>query len=254
LARGGHDGKPLSPRTVGHAHRVLHRGLARAVAPPKVEDVEPQILTADQIAGLLAALRGYGGRYGWLPLHALATVALGTGMRRGEILGLSWGTVDLERGTIRVDRSLEETRAGLRLKSPKTRSGRRTIAIGAAVVDVLRDHRRRLGEHRLALGLGRLAGDDIVFPDPDGNFLSPDRISRAWGHAMRDKGLPRVSFHSLRHSSASALIAAGFDPVTVSRRLGHANPAVTLRVYSHRFSAAADSEAAQALDGALGAK
>lgn len=267
LKQGGHEGKQLSARTVGHAHRVLHRGLARAVGlellarnvatvvkPPKVQDADIKMLTADQIAVVLDALKGYGGRYAWTPFYALATVALGTGMRRGELLALTWGATDLERGLIRIERSLEETRAGLRIKLPKTKSGRRTVAVGAAVIDALREHWRRLVEHRLALGMGRLSDDDLVFPKPDGGFLSPDNFSRAWGHAMRDRRLPAVSFHSLRHSSASALIAAGLDPVTVSRRLGHASPATTLRVYSHRFSAAADEAAAQALDVALGAK
>lgn len=267
LTRGGHEEKPLSARTVGHAHRVLHRGLARAVAleilsrnvasvasPPRVEEAQIEILTEDQIAEVLSALDGYGGRYGWIPFHALATVALGTAARRGELLALTWGAVDFKQCTVRIERSLEETADGIRVKTPKTRSGRRTIAISESLIEVLRQHRRRLIEHRLALGMGRLTEDDLAFPNPEGGFLSPDSFSRAWGHAMRDRRLPAVSFHSLRHSSASAMIAAGIDPVTVSKRLGHASPATTLRVYSHRFSAASDKAAAQAIEAALGAK
>ena len=267
LTSGGKDGKPLSARTVGHAHRVLHRALERAmrleivgrnaahpVPPPKVEAAEVTVLTAYQIADVLANLDGYGGRYGLLPLHAIAALAIGTGMRRGEICGLTWGAVDLDGGTARVERSLEETANGLRFKAPKTAHGRRTISLPVNVLEILRDHRRRLIEYRLTLGMGRLGDDDLVFPMADGSPYSPDKLSRDWGHAVRDRNLPPANFHALRHSHASALIAAGLDIVTVSRRLGHGSPAITLRVYAHAFSAGKDEAAARAIDAAMGAK
>jgi integrase len=267
LKSGGKDGKPLSPRTVGHAHRVLHGALERAmrleivsrnvahpVPPPKVEAAEVRTLTADQITDVLAKLNGYGGRYGALPLYPITALAIGTGMRRGEICGLSWGAVDLDKAMVRVERSLEETAAGLRFKPPKTVAGRRTISLPANVVDILRDHRRQLIERRLALGMGRLGEDDPVFPMVDGSPYAPDKLSRDWGHAVRDRKLPATSFHSLRHSHASALIAAGLDIVTVSRRLGHGSPAITLRVYAHTFSPEKDDAAARAIEAAMGAK
>jgi integrase len=267
LKSGGKDGKPLSARTVGHAHRVLHGALERAmrleiisrnvahpVRPPKVESAEVTILNADQIAEVLARLDGYGGRYGSLPLRAIAALAIGTGMRRGEICGLAWGAVDLDKSLVRVERSLEETAGGLRFKSPKTAHGRRTISLPGNVVDILRDHKRRLIEQRLALGIGRLGDDDLVFPMADGTPYSPDKLSRDWGHAVRDRKLPAANFHALRHSHASALIAAGLDIVTVSRRLGHGSPAITLRVYAHAFSVDRDEAAARAIEAAMGAK
>jgi len=267
LKSGGVTGKPLSARTVGHAHRVLHsaleramrleilgRNVASAVSPPKVAAVEIAILTVDQIANVLAKLDGYGGRYGSLPLHPIAALAIGTGMRRGEICGLAWGAVDLDKATVRVARSLEETVAGLRFKSPKTRHGHRTVSLPPSVVDILRAHRRKQSEQRLLLGMGRPSDDDLVFPMPDGSPYSPDKLSRDWGHAVRDRELPAANFHALRHSHASALIAAGLDIVTVSRRLGHGSPAITLRVYAHAFSADRDEAAARAIEMAMGAK
>jgi integrase len=259
LASGGKDGKPLSPRTVGHAHRVLAsaleramrleivgRNVARPMSPPKVETTEIEILNAEQIVDVLSKLEGYGGRYGYLPLYAIATLALGTGMRRGEICALEWGALDFKKGVVRVDRSLEETAEGLRFKSPKTAHGRRTISLPQNVVEILDVHRRQLLEYRLALGLGRLSDNDLVFPMlPVGGPYSPDKRSRDWGHAVRDRKLPAISFHALRHSHASALIAAGLDIVSVSRRLGHANPQITLRVYAHAFSVNKDQEAAR---------
>jgi integrase len=265
LKSGGAEGRPLSARTVGHAHRILHRALERAmrleiigrnvahvISPPKVDAAEIAILTADQIADVMAKLDGYGGRYGSLPLYPIAMLAIGTGMRRGEICGLAWGAIDLNKATVRIERSLEETAAGLRFKPPKTAAGHRTISLPENVVDILRDHRRRLIEHRLAIGMGRLEDDDLVFPMADGSPYSPDKLSRDWGHAVRDRKLPATNFHALRHSHASALISAGLDIVTVSRRLGHGSPAITLRVYAHTFSADKDEAAARAINAAMG--
>jgi len=105
------------------------------------------------------------------------------------------------------------------------------------------------------LGIGRLGDDDdLVFSMADDTPYSPHKLSRDWGHAVRDPKLPAVNFHALRHSHASALIAAGLDIVTVSRRLGHGSPAITLRVYAHAFSADRDEAAARVIEAAMGAK
>ena len=116
---------------------------------------------------------------------------------------------------------MEETKAGLRVKSPKSRHGRRTISIPSAAAEALHSHRLRQIEHRLALGAGRLSPDDLVFAMPDGRALSPDNLSRDWRWAVLALKLPRIMFHALRHSHASALIAAGLGVLTISRRLGH---------------------------------
>jgi integrase len=232
---------------------IISRNVAHPVPPPKAEAAEAPVLNGEQIADVLAKLYGYGGRHGSLPLHAIATLAIGTGMRRGEICGLTWGAVDLEKATVRVERSLEETTSGLRLKSPKTAHGRRTISLPVSVVAILREHRNRQLEQRLALGLGRLEDGDLVFRMADGSPYPPDKLSRDWGHAVRDRKLPPANFHTLRHSHASALIAAGVDIVTVSRRLGHGSPAITLRIYAHAFSANKDEAAARAIETAMGA-
>ena len=260
LRGGGKNGRALSARTVGHAHRVLHRGYQRAlhleivarnpahvVQPPKPKVVDVEILSAEQIADVLARLDGH-------PLHPIATLALGTGLRRGELCGLAWGALDLDAAVVRVERSLEETAAGLRFKPPKTRHGRRSVSLPAPVVEVLRAHRGAQLEQRLLLGLGRPSPGDLVFTLPDGSPWPPDKLSRDWGNVVRLRRLPRVMFHALRHSHASALIAAGVDVVTVSRRLGHGSPAITLSIYAHRFGNT-DMAVAHVMAGALmGAK
>lgn len=256
LRGGGKNGKPLSANTVRQAHRVLHRGLERAVEaealsrnaahpikPPKVEAVEVEALTAGDMASVLGKLEGH-------PLHPIAALALGSGMRRGELLALRWQDVDLAAKSVKVERSLEQTAAGLRFKSPKTRHGKRTISIPDSTVEILNAHRKRQLELRMALGLGKPDADALIFCQPGGSPLTPDYLSRDWRLAVKALKLPPVVFHALRHSHASALIASGLDVLTISRRLGHGSPVVTLTTYAHLFSKT-DTAAANAIEAAL---
>jgi integrase-like protein len=197
--------KPLAARTVGHAYRVLHRALERGVeaetlarnvagviGPPKVEDAEVEILQPDELATLLAGLAGH-------DLNMLAHTAVGTGMRRGELLALAWPCVDLDKAKVRVERSLEETEAGLRFKPPKNRNSRRTISLPASVIPLLREHRKAQLELRMQLGLGKPPADALVFCKRDGEPLSPDDLSWRWRHLPRqqatDGQLPRAAAH-----------------------------------------------------------
>jgi integrase len=252
LRSGGRGGRPLSARTVGHAHRVLHRALQRAVedevlarnvasvkGPPSIEEQEVEILTEDQINTVINKLLGH-------QLHDIVVVDLATGLRRGELLALRLADIDLDGAKLRVERSLEETKSGLRFKDPKTVQSRRTISLPPDAVAVLRERRRKLLEMRMAMGLGKPDGDMLLFGEPDGSPTPPNRLTRRWQDACVSLGLPRVSFHALRHTHASALIAAGKDVVMISRRLGHRNPTVTLNIYSHLFKRD-DSEAAEAM-------
>ena len=245
----------LSARTISHAHRLLASVLARAVEngviarnvaairkPPRVEAEEIEILSPDQIAAALAALNGS-------QLYPIVALALATGMRRGELLGLKWSDVDLDKAVIRVERSLEETRAGgLRLKPPKTKRGRRSIGLPGDTVAMLRAHKIAQLESRFKLGakapLFVFCHVDTAEADP----LSPNNVTRAWHRACRRAGLPTTSFHALRHAHASQLIAAGVDILTISRRLGHAQAAITLNCDAHLISGG-DEAAVKALEG-----
>jgi len=141
---------------------------------------------------------------------------------------------------------------GLRLKAPKTRAGRRTITLPPHTIEMLRELYRAQIELRLQLGLGGRPGpQDWVFsPDADGSGpWAPENLSTAWIKLVKACGLPKVTFHSIRHSHASALIAGGMDVVAVSKRLGHSNPGVTLNVYSHEFNKRqADDKAAAVIE------
>ncbi len=251
----------LATATVRYVHRVLHRAFGHAVQwgvlpsnpceavdCPKAAAPEIEILTETQVADVLSKLRGRS-------MYVLASVGLATGMRRGELLALRWQDLDLDAGRIQIERSLEQTtpqagtadplaRRGLRFKLPKTKRGRRQITLPASIVTELRAHKKRQAEQRLAAGLGRDADGSLVFRQPDGEPLLPNSISTEWRRLVADLGLPKVSLHAWRHTHASQLIASGMDILTISRRLGHAKPSITLDIYGHLFSASDDKAAA----------
>jgi integrase len=261
LQRPKPEGAGLAPRTVGHVHRLLHRVFGHAVKwdviatnplsaaePPRVQRTEIEILAPDQIKTVLTALRGRA-------LYPVAVIGLATGMRRGELAALRWSDVDFDGGKIRVERSLEQTNAGLTFKAPKTKAGRRTISIPVSVAAELRAHWRQQQEQRMALGLGKAGPDDLVLARPDASAWPPDSLTTSWAKTVAALKLPRVTLHALRHTHASQLIAAGLDVVTVSRRIGHSNPTITLSVYAHLFGDTDERAAAvvqDALSGALG--
>jgi integrase len=240
----------LSARTIGAAHRVLSQALNDAVRhemlvknvakiqpTPKVDDKE--VVIVRDIPALIEKLKGS-------RVHTLAMVALFTGARMGEILALRWSAVDLDKGTLEIRESIEYTAAGIRFKAPKTRAGRRVITLPDILITTLREHRREQLELRMRLGIGKLPDDALLISDIDGNPWQQRQTSTLWQRFAERIGIP-VTFHALRHTHASQLIDAGVDIVTISKRLGHAKPDITLRVYSHLFRKD-DSKAAQAIN------
>jgi len=247
----------LADRTRLHAHRVvhkmlrhaaqwnvIHRNVASLVDAPAVADKELEILTSAQVQAVLQKLRGRS-------IYVIAATALRTGMRRGELLALRWQDVDLDGGKLRVERSLEQTkRGGLVFKAPKTRYGRRTITLPSSTVTELRTHWRAQQERRLALGMGKAPEDSLVFATWDGSTRSPNALTKEWSLAMQKAELS-ATLHSLRHTHASTLIHSGLDVLTISRRLGHGSPAITLKVYGHLFKT--DDRAAAIMEAAFAA-
>lgn len=113
-------------------------------------------------------------------MYPIVYTGLASGLRRGEVLALRLGDVDLEAGSLRVERTLEQTKAGLRFKPPKTARGRRTLSLPLSAIAVLREHRRKLLETRLALGLGRPDDHTLLFAEPDGSPRPPSNLTAAW--------------------------------------------------------------------------
>lgn len=257
LRTGGRkDGGALSARTIKHAHRILAKALRDAVKfdlavrnvagrdgerAPKVAKQEVEVIAKDRIGTLLAKLDGRA-------IRPKAITTLFTGLRRGELLALRWPRIDLERKTLGVREALEETKAhGVRFKPAKTEAGRRDIELPDIVVETLRDHRRVQLERRMALGLGKLDDDALVFPALDGGPQSPRQLSGDWREFALANGFSDVTFHALRHTHVSMLIAQGVDIVRISKRIGHANPKITLEIYSHLFEEV-DTKSAAAIN------
>jgi integrase len=247
----------LKARTIGQAHRVLSKALkdgqrhelivknvAASQPTPKVESDEVAIVK--DIPAFVEKLKGS-------RVYVLAMVSLFTGMRLGEILALRWSRVDLDKAVIQVREAIENTKAGTRFKTPKTKAGRRDITLPDVLINVLREYRKAQLELRMRLGAGRLPDDALLFTDLDGNPLSRNVTSTLWQRFAERVGMPDITFHALRHTHASQLIDAGVDIVTISKRLGHAKPDITLRVYSHLFRKD-DSKAAVAINQMFGGK
>lgn len=243
MREGGVGGKPLAPVTAGHCHRLLRRAFGHALTwgliqqnpaaiarPPRVPDVEVEIPSEIEISVMLKHLSERGRQ-----LYTLGVVALATGARRGELCALCWKDFDADTRLLRIERSVETTKEeGIRVKGPKTKHGRRSISLSSLAVETLRAHWKAQGEERLGAGLGRAGPDDPIFATSDGAALRPNTLSRNW---LRTTGAigRAIGLHSLRHHHASNLIAAGVDILTVSRRLGHGSPTITLSVYGHLY-------------------
>ena len=250
---------PLSPRTVGHVHRVLHKALtvamewgivsrnvASVATPPKISNDggEIEILNEDQARLILQHLRG-----------RRSTWSRCSGCRPGCAAASFWRyagatSISMVPACALSNRS-NRPRQDFDSRPPKTKHGRRTIALAPSVVAELRQHRKKQLEERLRLGMGKIPDDSLVLARWDGKPRSPNAITEEWSRALAEFGMPAIRLHALRHTHASQLIASGLDVLTISRRLGHGSPTITLGVYAHKFSNE-DEQAAQVMENAYG--
>lgn len=243
-----HANSPCSPATVRQTQRILSVALNAAVRQglipsnpalgakrPKVVDEGARYLEQDEFTRLLGALKG--------SQHFPAVlVAATTGMRVGEIAGLMWN--DFSAGRLSVRRTVIRTAGGeLQIKpAPKTKHGRRTISLPPVTIRALREHRWR--QYRTYQPLG--FRPEFMFPSPEGGADSPDNIAQAVSRASERCGID-ASFHSLRHTHASQLIAEGVSLKVVSERLGHASITITADLYGHLLRGV-DEAAANAIN------
>lgn len=167
--------------------------------------------------------------------HPLWDLALNTGMRRGELLGLRWDDIDLERATLAIRRTVEPVRGGLTVQRPK--NGReRLIELDATGVAILREHRARQGERRDKLG-DTWEDPEIVLATNVGTYVTPTNVTRAFIDLVARAGVERIRVHDLRHTAATLMLLAGTPIKVVSERLGHASIQITLDYYAHLLPA-----------------
>ncbi len=233
----------LSVRTVRLVHTTLHKALKQAVRwglvhqerhrgrkPPKLsrdarKDIQP--LSQEQARALLAAARDD-------RLEALYVLAVSAGLRQGELLGLRWRDVDMERGTLSVHRQLTRSKEdGLRFTEPKSKKSRRSIRLAGSVTEALRRHRSAQNKERLRLGT-LWKDQDLVFANRTGAPLDVANLTNYSFRPLLERAeLPRIRFHDLRHTCATLLLSRNVNPKIVQEMLGHANISETMDTYSH---------------------
>ncbi len=244
-AGGRRDGKPggLSPKSVRIVHSILHKALsdarrkgtltrnvAEVADAPKARSAakrpEIKVWTPEELRAFLALVAE--NRH-----HAAWFLASHTGMRRGEVLGLRWGDVDLDARRLSVRQAVILVAYKLTISDVKTDNGRRSIDLDERTIAMLRTWRKGQLEERMLVGPAAYQDNDLVFARPDGTPINPDAFSQSFDRIVARSPLPRLRLHDLRHTHASILLKAGVPVKVVSERLGHANPAFTITVYQH---------------------
>ena len=226
----GRGNRTLSQTTLKHIHSVLRNALQHAVREDLVtrnvaRNVQistgpratPDPYTLDEARQLLAAASS--DRH-----YALYSVALGLGLRRGEVTGLRWQDIDLDACVLRVEQTLQHRQGGLHVVPPKTRRSRRALPLPQSLVDVLREHR---AQHE------PVTETDLAFINAWGNPVSPNELTKGFVELCKKAGLRRIRLHDLRHTCATFLLADGVPPRVVMVILGHSSMDMTMNVYGH---------------------
>jgi integrase len=241
----------LSPKTVTNIHGVLHkaienavkwnllpRNVCDAVTPPRVPRKELNFLTKEQAHTLLKEVKAH-------RLEALLTLAITTGMRRGELLALRWQDIDFKGGSLQVKRALSYTKEyGYMETEPKTARSRRTIQLPAFVIDILTQHRDRQAMQQSEAG-DVWVSKGLVFTNAWGDYYSPSTMLKAFNRFLVKVGLPHMRFHDLRHSAATVLLAMKVHPKVVQEILGHSQITTTMDIYSHAMPSLQDDATQQ---------
>ncbi|MFI1291035.1 tyrosine-type recombinase/integrase [Streptomyces sp. NPDC020792] len=231
--------KRLSPLTVTYIHSVLKsalehavreddlpRNVARNIKTPAPRPRRFKPFTASEARHFLHAASGD-------RLNALYELALRTGLRRGELLGLHWEDLDLDGGTASIHRSLQRTpTGGLTILHTKTRASERRIALPTECINSLKAHQEQQQGERQGTGTA-WSDSGLVFTTPTGGPIDPANLTRRFGRLVNRAGLRGIRFHDLRHSTATLLLEQGVDLVVIKELLGHAHIGVTAGVYAH---------------------
>lgn len=246
----------LSPTTVGLYHGILHRALDQAVRwrlvqrnpcddvdPPRPAKPEMQTWTAEQTRTFLAGTADH-------DLGALFRLALTTGMRQGELIGLRWDDLGLDKGVLAVRRTLNRDRdGGLAFNEPKSAAGKRAIALPASCAATLKGHHVDQKVRRLRHG-DAWCETGLVFDRGNGQ-PHHNAVRAAFKREAARLALPAIRFHDQRHTAATLALAEGIHPKVVQERLGHSDVTMTLNRYSH-VTMSMQREAADRLERLLG--
>ena len=221
---------------------LIGRNPCAGTTPPKPEQTEMKFYDDRQVKSLLKTAKDIEDRF--YPLYYLA---IHTGMRQAELIGLKWEDVDWNLSTIQVKRQVRHFKgASYTFLEPKSKSGTRTIILGKQALEILKNHKR---EQEMLINS---AGEDwtcldLVFPSGAGTPITASNIRRAFRKLLAVSGLPKIRFHDLRHTAASLMLNHGIPVLIVSNRLGHSKPSITIDVYGHLIPSRQE-EAAHLMD------
>ena len=232
--------RELSPKTVRNIHGVLHRTLeqakllgyirvnpADAAVTPRVEKKQVETLDAEDIGKFLAAIRGTKYEY---PLF----VAVFTGLRQGELLGLTWDCVDFEHGLLLINKQHNRVKGDTEFRFASLKNDKaRVLTVADEVIDVLKLQKQRQESWGAALGNGWENPDNLVFTTEFGRYINNKILYQNFKRIAKNLGKPDLRFHDLRHTYAVNSLRAGDDIKTVQENLGHATASFTLSTYAH---------------------
>lgn len=221
---------------------IVNRNACKATEPPTPRAKPGLTWTGEQARAFLSEAKK---DQTYWPLWLLA---LKTGLRRGELLGIRWGDLDLNAGTLRVQQTVLVLAGAPSIQQPKTDAGRRTVKLSADVVAALEKHRLAWVERKLSAA--SWTDLDLVFCTGEGKPLNPNNLYRAYNAIVARANVPRIRLHDMRHTHATLLLAAGTPIKAVSERLGHAKTSITLDTYAHVLPDMQD-RAVEAIDAAL---
>lgn len=232
----------LSSTTTLNCHLVIHKSLKTAmkwkiincniadlVDKPKKAEVEMKVLEIDQVKLLLSALKGSS-------LYLIAVLGFITGMRRGELVGLRWKSVNLENGVIYVSEQLQKINGELVYTTPKSKKGKRNVIIPQNIIEILKKEKERQKNIRKILG-NSYEDNDLIYCKDNGTPYDPDYITRHFARRMsslsKKLNIPKIRFHDMRHSHVAILTKEGEKVIVISERLGHAKVSTTQEFYAH---------------------
>ena len=228
--------KGLSPKTIRNAYNNLNASLKKAVILqmiprnpcegtelPKLQKYQSQVYNVATIQQALAAADS-------LSLYLMILLGATLGLRRGEMAALMWEDIDINKETVSIGKNRVHTKGKVIEKAPKSKAGIRTFSVGHDVADALREAKEMYDDLAEEPGFRNLG---YVVCKEDGEPYHPDSITQKWERFVKKHKLPKICLHGLRHSNATALIAAGVSAKVVQHRLGHADVSITLNTYTH---------------------
>lgn len=247
--------KPLSDKTIKNHHTdisaifsfaerwgLIHSNPAKKVDLGKISKKQVKYYDDIQTAKLFKALENEPFTY-----RTIIFLALDVGLRSGELCGLKWEDVNFDTGVLSINKQRQYVSTyGIMERQPKTENGIRTITLSSQIITMLKQYKQKQAEDKLRLGSAWKNGE-YLFKHDDGQDLHPTRPYKWFMKFLKRHNLPKITFHELRHTNASLLIANGVDAVTLSKRLGHADKTVTLNTYSHAIQSK-ETQAATTMD------